>query len=130
MDNVKTRRLSTRIKKYLLTGGLLTAVLFLSGCMRFDQETGGQPGFLSEIIYDFLIVPLTQFLDVLANFLGNYGIAIIVFSILFRLILLPLTLKQQKGMIEQQVKMQGVQPVTQEIQAEIKETDDPAEQQA
>lgn len=128
--NVKTRKLSTRFKKYLLTGGLLTAVLFLSGCMRFDQETGAPQGFLSEIIYDFLIVPLGQFLDILANFFGNYGIAIIVFSVLFRLILLPLTLKQQKSTIESQVKMQGIQPITQEIQAEMKETDDQAEQQA
>lgn len=128
--NVKARKLSTRFKKYLLTGGLLTAVLFLSGCMRFDPESGAPDGFLSEIVYDFLIVPLDSVLDFLANFLGSYGIAIIVFSIIFRLILLPLTLKQQKSTIESQVKMQGVQPVTQEIQAEIKETDDQAEQQA
>lgn len=128
--NVKTRKLSTRFKKYLLTGGLLTTVLFLSGCMRFDQETGAPQGFLSEIIYDFLIVPLSQFLDILANFLGNYGVAIIVFSVLFRLILLPLTLKQQKSTIESQIKMQGIQPITQEIQAEMQETDDQAEKQA
>lgn len=127
---MNTRKLSTNAKKFLLTGGLATAVLFLSGCMRFDQETGAPQGALSEIVYDFLVVPLSQFLDVLADMVGNYGIAIIIFTVLFRLILLPFTLKQQKGMIEQQVKMQGVQPVTQEIQAEIKATDDPAEQQA
>lgn len=130
MKNVKTRKLSTRMKKYLLSGGLLTAVLFLSGCMRFDQETGAPQGTISEIIYSVLIVPLTGFLDILADFVGNYGIAIIIFTVLFRLVLLPLTLKQQRGMAEQQIKMQGVQPVTQEIQAEIKATDDPAEQQA
>lgn len=130
MNNVKTRRLSTRFKKYVLTGGLLSAVLFLSGCMRFDQETGAPEGFLSEIIYDFLIVPLSQFLDILADFVGSYGVAIIVFTILFRLILLPFTLKQQKGMVETQIKTQGIQPITQDIQAEMKETDDPAEQQA
>lgn len=130
MKNVKTRKLSTRVKRFLLSGGLLTAVLFLSGCMRFDQETGAPEGALSEIIYNFLIVPLSQFLDILADLAGNYGVAIILFTVLFRLLLLPFTLKQQKGMMEQQVKMQGVQPVTQEIQAEIKATDDPAEQQA
>src|SRR5699024_1088789 len=96
----------------------------------FDQETGAPQGFLSEIIYDFLILPLGQLLDLFADFLGNYGVAIIVFTILFRLILLPFTLKQQKGMIESKVKMQGIQPVTQEIQEEIKATDDPEEQQA
>jgi len=130
MKNVKSRKISTKVKKYLLTGGLLTTVLFLSGCMRFNQETGEPQGFLSEIIYDFLIVPLGGFLDVLADFLGSYGFAIIVFAILFRLILLPLTLRQQKSTVESQVKMQGVQPVAQEIQAEMKETDDQSEQQA
>ena len=130
MKNVKIRKLNTKIKKYMLTGTLLSAVLFLSGCMRFDQETGAPQGFLSEIVYDFLIIPLGQFLNFLGEFLGSYGLAIIVFTLLFRLILLPLTLRQQKGMIESQIKMAAVQPVTQEIQAELKATDDPAEQQA
>lgn len=130
MKNVKTRKLNTKIKKYMLTGTLLSAVLFLSGCMRFDQETGAPQGFLSEIVYDFLIIPLDQFLNFLGEFLGNYGLAIIVFTLLFRLILLPLTLRQQKGTIESQIKMSAIQPVTQEIQAELKATDDPQEQQA
>lgn len=130
MKNVKTRKLNTKIKKYMLTGTLLSAVLFLSGCMRFDQETGAPQGFLSEIVYDFLIIPLDQFLNFLGEFLGNYGLAIIVFTLLFRLILLPLTLRQQKGIIESQIKMSAIQPVTQEIQAELKATDDPQEQQA
>ncbi len=127
---MKTRKITTRAKKFILTGGLLTAVLFLSGCMRFDQETGAPQGTLSELIYRFLIVPLGGLLDVLADFIGSYGIAIIVFTIAFRLLLLPFTLKQQKSTIEQQVKMSTVQPVTKEIQEEIKATDDPAEQQA
>lgn len=130
MKNVKTRKLNTRMKKYILTGTLLSSVLFLSGCMRFDQETGAPQGFLSEIVHDFLIIPLDQFLNFLAEFLGNYGLAIIVFTLLFRLILLPLTLRQQKGTIESQIKMSAIQPVTQEIQEELKATSDPHEQQA
>lgn len=130
MKNVKKRNLKTKLQKFMLSGGLLTALLFLSGCMRFDQETGAPDGFLSEIVYDYLIVPLDYALVYLGDFLGNYGLAIVVFTILFRLVLLPFTLRQQKGMIESQVKMSGVQPVTQEIQAEIKATDDPEEQQA
>jgi len=114
----------------MLTGTLLSTVLFLSGCMRFDQETGNPQGFLSEIVYKYLIIPLGQLLNFFGDFLGSYGLAIIVFTLLFRLILLPLTLKQQKGTIESQIKMSAVQPVTQEIQAELKATDDPAEQQA
>ena len=130
MKNVNTRKISTRTKKFILSGGLLTTLLFLSGCMRFDQETGAPQGFLSEIVYDFLIIPLSSFLDVLANFVGSYGLAIIVFTILFRLILLPMTFKQQRSMVENQIKMGAVQPITAEIQAELKATEDPAEQQA
>lgn len=127
---MKIRKISTRMKKFILTSGLLATLLVLSGCMRFDVETGNPQGPLSQIVYDFLIVPLGQFLDVLADFVGNYGLAIIVFTVLFRLVLLPMTLKQQRSMIENQVKMSGVQPITAEIQAEMKATDDKAEQQA
>ena len=128
--DVKTRKLNTTIKKFLLSGGLMSALLFLSGCMRFDQETGAPQGFLSELVYDFLIVPLDYALNYLGDFLGDYGLAIIVFTILFRLVLLPLTLKQQKSTVEQQVKMSRIQPVTEEIQKEMKETDDQEEQKA
>lgn len=111
-------------------GGLMSTILFLSGCVRFDMDTGAPQGFLAELVYDFLIVPLDGLLDAFATFLGSYGLAIIVFTILFRLILLPLTLKQQKGMIESQVKMAVVQPVASEIQAEMKETTNEDEKQA
>lgn len=130
MKNVKTRKMTTRVKKFILTGGLLSTVLFLSGCMRFDQETGEPIGALSEIVHQFLVVPLESSLDFLANFVNSYGLAIILFTIAFRLVLLPFTLKQQKSSIEQQTKMQTVQPITKEIQAEMQATDDPAEQQA
>lgn len=107
---------------------MMSALLFLSGCMRFDQETGAPQGFLSEVVYDFLIIPLEQLLDMLGTFIGDYGLAIIIFTLLFRLLLFPFTLRQQKGTVESQVKMSAVQPVTNEIQAEMKLTDDPNEQ--
>src|SRR5690625_2686435 len=130
MKNVKTRKLNTRFKKYMLMGILSSAVLFLSGCMRFDPESGAPQGFLSELVYDFLIVPIDGLLNFLAEFLGSYGLAIIIFTLLFRFILLPLTLRQQRSTIESQIKMSAIQPVTQENQTELKATDDPEEQQA
>lgn len=130
MKNVKKRKLNIRSKKYALMATLMTATLFLSGCMRFDMETGAPQGFFSSLVHDFLIVPLEYALDFLGSTFGNYAIAIVVFTIIFRLILLPLTLKQQKGMIESQTKMGRVQPVMAEIQEEMKETDDPTEKQA
>lgn len=130
MKNVKKRKLNVRSKKYALMATLMTATLFLSGCMRFDLETGAPQGFFSELIHDFLIIPLEHALDFLGSSLGNYALAIIVFTIIFRLVLLPLTLKQQKGMIESQTKMGKIQPVVTEIQEEMKTAQDPVEKQA
>ena len=47
-------------------------------------------GFISEI-FGYL-------LNWLYNFFNNYGVAIIVFSIILRIILIPITIKQQKSM--------------------------------
>lgn len=51
-------------------------------------------------------------LNFLYEFFNNYGIAIIVFSIVLRIILIPITIKQQKAMIKNgkmQKKMQEIQ---------------------
>ena len=47
-------------------------------------------GFISEI-FGYL-------LNWLYNFFNNYGIAIIVFSIILRIILIPITIKQQQSL--------------------------------
>ena len=44
-------------------------------------------------------------LNALYNLFNNYGIAIIIFSILLRIILIPITIKQQKTM-KKTTKMQ------------------------
>ena len=56
-------------------------------------------GFLSEI-FGYIL----NFLYELVN--NNFGIAIILFSILLRIILLPITIKQQKSM-QKTSKIQG-----------------------
>ena len=45
-------------------------------------------------------------LNFLYNIFNNYGVSIIVFSVLIKLILLPLTIKQQKTM-DKSTKIQG-----------------------
>lgn len=44
---------------------------------------------------------LTAFLDYVESLTGSYGIAIIVFTIVVKMLLYPLTLKQQKALLEQ-----------------------------
>ncbi len=61
-----------------------------------------------------LIFQLLQFLQQL---LGNWGLAIIALTVLFRLALMPLTLKQTKSMYE----MQRIQPKLKELQVKYKD---------
>lgn len=57
-------------------------------------------------------VPLGFVMKLIYNFIHNYGLSIIVFTILVKLILLPLAIKQQKS----SAKMAVVQPQTLELQ--------------
>ncbi|MDF2523057.1 MAG: hypothetical protein K0R31_698 [Clostridiales bacterium] len=64
--------------------------------------------------------PIARVMGTILNFIytniGNYGIAIIIFTIIIKLILLPLTIKQYRST----AKMQEVQPQIQEIQKRYK----------
>lgn len=63
---------------------------------------------------DFIARPLGQFLYWIYNTIafGNYGLAIIIFTIIVRAAMVPLTLKQYKSSAE----MQKVQPLLKELQ--------------
>ena len=56
------------------------------------------------------------FLNYIYNLLGNYGLAIILFSIMIKIILLPITIKQQKTM----KKTEKIQTKLKEIQEKYK----------
>ncbi|OJF94318.1 membrane protein insertase YidC [Alkalibacterium sp. 20] len=120
--------MKNRTKRWLLSGGMLSIVLFLSGCMRVD-ESGTPTGGFSQFLFDYLVLPTQQFIEILADITGSYGLAIIVITIIVRILILPLSIKQQRATLEQQAKMATVKPVTDEIQAEMKETDDAKEKQ-
>ena len=67
---------------------------------------------------DFIAYPLGRFLYFIYNTIafGNYGLALILFTVIVRLALLPLTIKQYKST----AKMQQIQPKIQEIQKRYK----------
>lgn len=121
--------MKNRTKKWLLSGGMLSLILFLSGCMRVDQS-GTPTGAMSQFLYDYLVLPTQSVIEILADmFGGNYGLSIIAITIIVRILILPLSIKQQRTTLEQQTKMAVVKPVADEIQAEIKETNDAQEKQ-
>lgn len=57
-------------------------------------------------LYDILYVPFGFLFRILFSFVENYGLALIIFSVFFRVILLPSTIKQQKS----SAKMARLQP--------------------
>lgn len=108
----------------LLTSFMAFTALFLSGCVRLDDA--GNPG---GWFYDLLVVPTQELISWLAGLMnGNYGWAIVVFTILVRLIILPLSLKQQKAATLQQSKMKAIEPVTKEIQDDLKNAESQEQQ--
>ncbi len=70
-------------------------------------------------MWDWIISFLFGCINGLEGFVGDWGLAIIIFTVIIRLLLLPLTFKQQKSMAD----MQAVTPLLQEMQA--KYADDP-----
>ncbi len=67
---------------------------------------------------DFVAVPLGHFLKFIYDTMafGNYGVAIIIFTVVIKMVLLPLTIKQYRST----AKMQAVQPHLQEAQKRFK----------
>lgn len=51
--------------------------------------------------FQILYVPFGFLFRILFDFVGNYGIALVIFALFFRVILLPSAVKQQKGMAKQ-----------------------------
>ena len=69
--------------------------------------------FLSFSIADIIQVPFGYLLDWLYQLSGSYGFALIVFSVVVQLVMLPMTAKSKKSMM----KMSRLQPRMQELQS-------------
>ena len=67
--------------------------------------------FLAFQISDIIRIPLGYILDWLYQLTTNYGVSLILFAIIVRLVLIPINAKSKKGMM----KMSRLQPRIQEI---------------
>ncbi len=103
-----------KILALLVFTGVLT---FLSGCSQVNQDiTADSTGFWSE----YIVYPLSQTLMFFADLLGNsYGLAIIVVTIIIRVILLPLNIKQLRS----SKAMQDIQPQLKELKSKYSSKD-------
>ena len=65
-------------------------------------------------MFDFLYGIFGYLFRILFGFVQNYGLALIIFTVFFRLILLPTTVKQQKS----SAKMMRLQPKLKRIRVD------------
>jgi YidC/Oxa1 family membrane protein insertase len=99
-------------------------MLLLAGCSttkdRKIRPIDPNSGFWDR----FVVAPLSHFLDYIAHYFGGaYGLAILVVTIIIRMIILPLTLKQ----VRSSKAMQALQPELAKLKEKYK--DDPKKQQ-
>lgn len=68
-------------------------------------------------IWNFIVAVLNYLLQFFYDFTGNYGVAIILLTVLVKLVLLPLTIKQTRSMLA----MQRIQPEIKKLQEKFKD---------
>lgn len=110
----------TFIKKYRFIGLAVLAVVLLSGCQAaasgepIDPETAG--------FFDkYFVLTFSNIIKGVASVLGgSYGFSIIVVTLIVRLALMPLMLKQSKNSYQMRDKMAVIKPEMESIQAKYK----------
>jgi len=104
-------------KKYVLLFALIGLALLLAGCTEINEPITAE----SEGIWNTIFVyPLSWVITKIAVFLNNsYGLSIIIVTVLIRLAILPLSVKQ----IKSSRAMQEIQPKLQELQKKYSSKD-------
>ncbi|MFK5235145.1 membrane protein insertase YidC, partial [Lactococcus lactis] len=102
-------------KKLTLTGLMTAGLLFLSGCVQTHVVDGVRvptEAATHGITYNFLVRPMSAFVDLFANNLHmGYGWGIIFVTLIIRFLILPLGLNQAYKSTYMQEKMAYLAPV-------------------
>lgn len=97
---------------------MLTALLFLTGCVK-TNKAGKPTG--DGLVYNILVKPMSAAVEFFAHNLGfGFGLAIILVTIIVRLVILPLGLNQAYKSSYMQEKMRYLKPVLEPIQNRMK----------
>ncbi|MCM3217336.1 MULTISPECIES: YidC family membrane integrase SpoIIIJ [Niallia] len=109
-------------KKLGLLFGLLFLMAILTGCTEFNQPiTSDSEGFWNE----YIVYPLSMLIIKTAEIAGgNFGVSIIIVTILVRLVILPLMIKQTKN----SKAMQAVQPEMEALRKKYSSKDQKTQQ--
>jgi YidC/Oxa1 family membrane protein insertase len=90
--------------------------------VRLDQEGFQLPGVFQPNIFGQLSLAIVRLLEWLHSFVNNWGLTILLLTVLVRIAMIPLMQTQYRSMAE----MQAIQPLIKELQAKYKE--DPQKQ--
>ena len=114
---MKTKRSSILI--LLIT----CSTLLLSACSAADGKGDG-------FFHTYFVEPFIFSIHFLADlFNGSYGLSIIFITLVIRLALMPLMIKQYKKQMDMKGKMDGLKPELDEIQKKMKAEKDPKKKQ-
>lgn len=109
------------MKKFYTVLIILFVSVFLGGCQSLTSD--------GSLFQSTFVNPFTWLIHVFAGLTGgSFGLAIILITVLIRLILMPLMLKQYKNQQHMKEKMELLKPEMDQIQKKLKATKDPAEQ--
>lgn len=110
------------MKNLKLLSMLGLVVFVLSGCQAVENQEG--------IFYSIFVKPMEFMLEFLGNniFSGSYGLAIIAITVLIRLILMPIMLKNYRQQQTMKTKMDAFKPELEEVQKKMKEAKTKEEQ--
>lgn len=112
--------------KRITTFGMLSGMaLLLSGCVQTTKS--GKP---YGLVYDYLARPAQSIMEAIAQIVGSYGWAIVVLTVIVRMFLLPIMVRQMKSSTIQQERMQMIRPQMRELQQRQKAAKTTEEQTA
>ncbi|WP_434751413.1 membrane protein insertase YidC [Paenibacillus amylolyticus] len=123
-------------KRFTLTSGkgriygliaILFAVMLLAGCSNNVSEINSStPGFFNH----YIVFPLSYLIQHIASvFNGSYGVAIIIITLVIRLALLPLMMRQAKSQQGTRVIMNAMKPELDALKKKYEGKSDAADRQ-
>lgn len=111
-------------RRIYLLAAMAAMLVLLAGCAPHTAATAPIDPATAGFFTKYFVYPLSETLDWFADHLwGQYGLSILVVTIIIRLIILPLTLKQYKS----SKRMQDLQPEMKKLKEKYK--DDAKKQQ-
>ncbi|WP_349305773.1 membrane protein insertase YidC [Bacillus sp. FJAT-49711] len=107
-------------KNTVLFSVIIFASIFLGGCSAVQNQTG--------FFYNTFVRPFAFLIHEIGSFFGgNFGLAIIIITLLIRLVLMPFMLKTYKNQQLMKIGMEKLKPEMEEIQKRTKEAKTPEE---